>query len=436
MNKTDKEILRLALPSIVSNITVPLLGLVDVAITGHLGAASYIGAIAVGGMLFNIIYWMFAFLRMGTSGMVAQAYGSGDAAQTSRLLRRAMAISIGISATILVLQVPIRELTLWLIAPEPEVLGHTRTYFNICIWGAPASLSLFSLTGWFVGMQDTRSPMAVAILQNVLNIAVSLLLVYGMDMGIEGVALGTLIAQWGGLFTALLLMHAIKRPVPQRSATASPSADDTTPSGNNGAFAIYRDIFLRTLCLVAIHFLFISAGARIGTVELAVNTVLMQFFTMYSYIMDGFAFAGEAMVGKAVGARDGNALANTVRRLFAWGVIMTTAFTLVYAVAESPFISLLTDDATVRQAAATYQWWALLFPVCGMAAFIWDGIYIGATATRGMLVSMSVSLVVFLLGWQLLIPLWGNHGLWASYVAYLAMRGTVQTILQKKHIRI
>jgi len=427
MNIRDRQILHIALPSIVSNITVPLLGLIDVAITGHLGAAAYIGAIAVGGMLFNIIYWMFAFLRMGTSGMTAQALGARNLTEVAAVIQRALMVAIVISAVMLCLQVPIRESALLIIHPSAEVMAFTCTYFNICIWGAPAALMLFVMTGWFVGMQNSRAPMMVAIIQNVANILISLLLVYGLGMKIEGVALGTVLAQYIGLVSAVLFFSPYYRRIKKyyREKTV------LTGSALIKFFSLNKDIFLRTCCLILVHFFFIAAGAKQGDVELAVNTMLMQLFTLYSYIMDGFAFAGEAMVGKAIGGKMRGIYHDTIRRLFRWGWAVAALFTLAYWAFGKPFMSVLTDDATVLATAQVYQPWTLLFPLCGMAAFIWDGVYIGATATKGMLISMASGMLIFFLLYFTLVPSWGNHGLWIAFVVYLATRGICQTWMRQ-----
>ena len=424
MNLRDRQILHIALPSIVSNITVPLLGLVDVAITGHLGDAAYIGAIAVGGMLFNIIYWMFAF----TSGVTAQALGARNLTEVAAVMQRALLVAIIISAVMLCLQVPIREGALYIIRPSAEVVAFTCTYYNICIWGAPAALMLFVLTGWFVGMQNSRAPMMVAMIQNVANIMLSVVLVYGLGMKIEGVALGTVLAQYIGLVSALLFFvpYYLRINKYYREKTVLTAAALTK------FFSLNKDIFLRTCCLILVHFFFIAAGAKQGDAELAVNTMLMQLFTLYSYIMDGFAFAGEAMVGKAIGGRMRGIYDDTVRRLFRWGWGVAALFTLAYLLLGKPFLSILTDDAKVLDVAQVYQPWTLLFPLCGMAAFIWDGIYIGATATKGMLISMASGMVMFFLLYFTLVPVWGNHGLWIAFVIYLATRGITQTIMRKK----
>ena len=412
------------MPSIVSNITVPLLGLIDVAITGHLGGAAYVGAIAVGGMLFNIIYWMFAFLRMGTSGMTAQAFGARNLTEVVNVLMRAVAVAVGMSGLLLCLQVPVRELALSIIDPSVEVAELARTYFNICVWGAPASLLLFVLTGWFLGMQNSKAPMAMAIIQNVANILLSLVLVYGLEMKIEGVATGTVAAQYVGLTAGLiiLLRYSRLKKYIQR-------AKIFTRQSLARFFMLNKDIFFRTLCLIFVHFYFISAGSSQGDTALAVNTLIMQLYLLYSYIMDGFAFAGEALVGKAIGARSYPIYISTVKRLFVWGTIMMLLFTLVYFLFGEQFLAILTDDPSVLEASKEYHWWTLLLPLSGMSAFIWDGIYIGATATKGMLLSMAAGMVTFFLMHYFLSPYLGNHALWLAFNGYMFVRGIVQSVL-------
>ena len=431
MNRIDKQILGIALPSIVSNITVPLLGLVDVTIVGHLGSAAYIGAIAVGGMLFNIIYWIFGFLRMGTSGMTSQLYGRRDWREVTRMLVRAVGIGIGVGICFIILQVPIREIAFLLIHPTDEVRQLATVYFHICIWGAPAMLGLYGLTGWFIGMQNSRIPMGIAITQNVVNIAASLGLVYGCGLKVEGVALGTLIAQYAGFLMGigLWMRYYAKLKVHLRWSGLWERA------AMRRFFTVNRDIFLRTLCLVAVTLFFTSAGAEQGEVVLAVNTLLMQLFTLYSYIMDGFAYAGEALSGKYIGARNRPLFGQTVRRLFVWGGGMACLFTFAYATGGRAFLSLLTDEAEVIVAAGRYLGWALAIPLVGMAAFIWDGIFIGATATRGMLQSMAVATICFFLLYYGLYALWGNHALWMAFLVYLLMRGLMQTGLSRSVVR-
>lgn len=428
MNTNDREILHIAIPSIVSNITVPLLGLVDTTIVGHLGSASYIGAIAVGGMLFNIIYWIFGFLRMGTSGMTSQAYGQKDEAETMHILARSTGIGMLIALVLIVLQYPIERIAFTFIKATPEVEGLASLYFRICIWGAPAVLGLYSISGWCIGMQNSRYPMYIAITQNIVNILVSLVLVYAFDMKIEGVAIGTLVAQYSGLLMAAWLWSShfryLLRYVQVRTLMAKGAI--------RRFFQVNRDIFLRTLCLVAVTMYFTSAGAKQGDVVLAVNTLLMHFFTFFSYIMDGFAYAGEALAGKHIGANDRPALHQMVRQLFVWGIGLSLVFTLLYSVGGEAFLGLLTNETNVIAASSTYFYWVLAIPLAGFAAFLYDGIFIGATATGLMLRAMFVASVAFFLIYYGCREAIGNHALWLAFIVYLALRGIVQGYLGRK----
>ena len=316
INTGNKRILEIAIPSIISNITVPLLGLIDVTIVGHLGSAAYIGAIAIGGMLFNIIYWIFGFLRMGTSGMTSQAYGQRNLDEVTRLLLRSVGIGLLIALCLLLLQYPIQKTAFTLITTTREVENLATLYFRICIWGAPAVLGLYGFAGWFIGMQNSRFPMYIAITQNIVNIIASLSFVYLLNMKVEGVALGTLIAQYAGFLMALLLWMRHYKPLRKRIAIKG----IWQKQAMSRFFSVNRDIFFRTLCLVIVTMFFTSAGAAQGETVLAVNTLLMQLFTLFSYIMDGFAYAGEALAGKYIGARNRTAFHQTVRQLFGWGI--------------------------------------------------------------------------------------------------------------------
>lgn len=425
MSPTSQRILHIAIPSIVSNITVPLLGLVDVTIVGHLGSASYIGAIAVGGMLFNMIYWIFGFLRMGTSGLTAQAYGAHDLPEVSRILLRSSGISLLLALALLILQYPIRIIAFHLIEASPEVRELASLYFHICIWGAPAILGLYGFTGWFIGMQNSRFPMYIAITQNVVNIAASLFFVFACDMKVSGVALGTLIAQYAGLFMAYLLWLRYYRPLRKYIEWKRVFTHEAMAR----FFQVNRDIFLRTLCLVTVTVFFTSTGAAYGDVTLAVNTLLMQLFTLFSYIMDGFAYAGEALTGKYIGARNRTELRLTVRHLFGWGIALALTFTLLYGIGGKGFLGLLTNERTVIEASSAYFYWVLAIPLAGFSAFLLDGICIGATATGIMLKGMAVASAGFFLIYYGLNASLGNHALWLAFVSYLALRGMVQAWL-------
>lgn len=354
MNDRDRQILRIALPAIVTNMTVPLLGMVDTAIVGHMGAAAYIGAVAAGSMMFNLVYLVFGFLRMGTSGLTAQARGRRDLTEVTRLLVRSASVSMGVALALLVLQWPLCELMLGLLGPTADVRQLAATYFYIVVWGAPASLGLFALTGWFIGMQNTRLPMLVSMVQNVVNILASLVLVYGLDMKIEGVALGTVIAQYAGVLLGVVLLVRYYRRLWRGVAMK----DVFLRSELVRFFRVNRDIFLRTVFLVAVNFYFTSAGARQGAVVLAVNTLLLQLYLLFSYVMDGFAYAGEALGGRYWGAGSRVAFSAVVQRLFRWGALMVVLFTAVYVAGGMPFLHLLTDEPQVVAASREYVWWA------------------------------------------------------------------------------
>lgn len=423
----NRRILRLAIPSIVSNITVPLLGLVDVWIVGHLGETAYIGAIAVGGMLFNILYWNFGFLRMGTSGLTSQAYGRKDAAGQVRVLVQALSVGVVSALAILALQNPVERLAFSLLETSREVEMYAVRYFRVCIWGAPAVLMMYGFKGWFIGMQNSRFPMFIAIAVNVINIVCSLFFVFTLGMKVEGVAWGTVVAEWSGLLLAVLLWNVhyggLRSRIAVRGSLKWPVM--------RRFFAVNRDIFLRTACLIAVTTFFTSSGARQGDVILAVNTLLMQLFTLFSYILDGFAYAGEALTGRYVGARDLKSLRHAVKNLFLWGGGMSLGFTLLYAFGGKNFLELLTSDREVVRVAGNYYYWVLAIPVAGFAAFLWDGILIGATATRQMLGAMLVASGAFFLIYYVFSGSTDNHVLWLAFLVYLVSRGVVQTVLSR-----
>lgn len=424
----NRRILQLAIPSIISNITVPLLGLVDVTIVGHLGSAAYIGAIAVGGLLFNILYWNFGFLRMGTSGMTSQAYGRNDPEAEMRVLVQAVSVGLLSACAILLLQYPVERIAFLLLDTSAEVEQYAVRYFRVCIWGAPAVLAMYGFKGWFIGMQNSRFPMYIAIGVNVINILCSLCFVFVLGMKVEGVALGTVVAEWSGLLMAVLLWRKKYGVLRSRIALR----DSLQFKAMKRFFAVNRDIFLRTLCLISVTTFFTSTGARQGDVILAVNTLLMQLFTLFSYIMDGFAYAAEALVGRYIGARDMKQLRHAVRNLFGWGVGMASLFTLLYAIGGKNFLSLLTNDAQVIGVAGNYFYWVLAIPLAGFGAFLWDGILIGATATRQMLWAMLVATLAFFGIYYLFSGATNNHMLWLAFLVYLFLRGLMMTCFAKR----
>lgn len=423
----NKQILHIALPSIISNITVPLLAFVDTTIVGHLGSASYIAAIALGGMIFNMIYWLFNFLRMGTGGLTAQAYGANQHQATSYILLRSLTIAGGIALTLLLLQRPIFQVTFHFVTATAEVRSLASIYFYILIWGAPAMLALYSFTGWFLGMQNARIPMCIAITQNVVNIAVSTLLVFGCHLKIEGVALGTLISQYTALLLAVIFCLT-KFDVKQHFELKAILDINTLKR----FFQINRDIFLRTLCLIAVTTYFTSAGSTQGEVTLAANTLLMQFFIIFSYFMDGFAYAGEALGGRYFGAHDRLNFQRVTRCLFAWGGALSVLFFFIYFLSGTSLLHLLTDDSQVINRAQQYLPIIYFIPLISFAAFLFDGLYIGTTATRYMLISMFCASAAFFV--LINVCTLSNTLLWLAFLVYLGGRGLMQAFLFKKAV--
>ena len=314
MNAIDKEILRLAVPSIIANVTVPLLGLVDLSLSGHLESAVYIGAIAVASMMFNLIYWNFTFLRMGTTGMTAQYYGSGDRYMQSLTLYRSVGISLAIGVVLLALQDVLCSIALAVLKPGEEVAAAAVSYYRICIYGAPAVMVGMSLKGWFLGMQNSRYPMAVSIIENLLNVCVSVIAVYVLGIGFKGIAVGTVVAVYTscGLSAVLLVRRYGRELMPMSIAKILRSG------GISRFFQVNADIFMRSVFLLVVTLAFTSIGARAGNEVLAVKATLMQLFLFYSYFTDGFAFAGEAVSGKYAGRGDASMFGRSTRRLMPW----------------------------------------------------------------------------------------------------------------------
>ena len=431
----SRRIIALAWPSIATNVTTPLMAMVDLAIVGHLGGTSYIGAVAIGGAMFNMLYWLTGFLRMGTSGFTAQAHGRGDAAAMSGTLARALAVALALSVPMVLFAGPIADVMQAFMSPEGgETARQARLYFGTAIWGAPAVLATYSLSGWFTGMQDTRPILLMAVVQNVLNIVISVVLVYVLDMAIAGVAAGTAISQWIGAATGLYMSRRQRRRnalPPLRAAIRRAGV----PLGR--FFRVNGDIFLRTLCLVCVTLWFTRQGARIGGEVLAANALLMQLFMLFSFFMDGFAFAGEALAGHFHGAGDRMSLHRCIRTLLLWGVGLSAVVAVLYVSCGEFILGLLTDDATVGATASRYIPWAAAVPLCGFMAFIWDGVFVGMTMTRQMLVSMAAAMLAFF-SIDAGVPSPGvggkttfdaNDTLWLAFNAYLLCRGLVQTML-------
>jgi len=422
MNNRLRKISALAVPAVVTNITTPLLALCDVAITGHMGGAVYIAAISVGGTMFNMLYWLFGFLRMGASGTTAQALGAGDKEGTDAIFCRGLLLATFAGVMMIVLRHPLSEIILSMVDTSGLTSELAETYFNICIWGAPAVLGTFTLTGWLLGMQNSRIPMWVSIFINVFNITMSLTLVYALDMGIKGVAIGTLSAQWAGFLVSLqasLKKYGLPKAGWQRII-------DRKELGK--FFRINSDIFLRTVCLVAITLWFTRVGASQGNIMLAVNTLLMQLFTIFSYMMDGIAFAGEALCGLYSGAKATTELDKTVKTLTLLGIACSVIFTVAYFAFGNSFLSLLSSDKEVVHRSHEFFYWAVLIPLVSVMAFVMDGVMIGLTRTRAMLASMLLGAITFFALYFWLFPKLDNHGLWIAFLSYLFIRGITLTV--------
>ena len=422
----DRRILKLALPNIVSNLTVPLLGLVDMGLTGHLEDAAPIAGISIATTLFNLIYWVFSFLRMGTSGLTAQAYGSRSRERMGRTLAQSFLIGLVGGLLIILLQTPLSRMILSVLAPEAEVERYALIYFAIVVMGAPAILTTNAMNGWFIGMQNSWYPMAVSIVTNLTNIGLSAFLVLSEGRGIEGIAIGTLVAQWLGM---LLLAAGVLLLYVRRGKVTLPHRLSALGEELGRYFSTNVHIFFRTLLMACVSVYFVYAGTRMGTLTLAGNALLYQFFTLFSYFIDGFANAGEAIVGDAYGQRSREEVRRAVRRLLGWGIGLGLVVTAIYAIAGGELLALLTDREEVLQQALRYLPYVVVIPLAGCIGFVMDGVFIGMTATREMMWSMLVAVVLFFVV-DFGLPLEdGNARLMTAFLLYLAARGFVQLLI-------
>ena len=427
--RLNHSILRLAIPNIISNITVPLLGLVDMMLMGHLDSVVYIGAIGLGSTIFSVMYSVFSFMRAGTTGFTAQSYGGNDDREISYSFYRSICIALIATVLVLSLQRPIEWIAMQLLHGSDEVLRYTSEYFRVRIWAAPAVLSLYTFNGWYIGMQNTTIPMVIAILINVVNIGLSVLFVNVFHMGVAGVALGTVIAQYLGLLTAVVfLLGKYRRYLIPVKKTVLLQADKL-----KRFFKVNTDFMIRSILLVLTIAFFTNQSAKLGDDILAVNMILMQFFYIFSYFTDGFAYAGEALVGRFIGAHDQENLKKTIKYLLLWGVGLSVPFTLLYWAFPDTFIRLISDQPGIVEQARPYYIYMILIPVITFAAFLWDGIYIGATAAKEIRNTMMIaSLMVFLPAWYVLMPLYGNHGLWIAFLLFMLARGVSMTVMAKR----
>ncbi len=425
----NRQIVRLALPNIITNITVPLLGIVDLALMGHLDDPVYIGAIALGSTVFNIIYSSFSFLRMGSSGMTSQAYGAAKKEEVSLVLQRSLLLGIALAIAIILLQYPIQWVAFQLLDGNQHVKLLARQYFYIRILAAPATLGLYAFYGWYLGVQNAIIPMILAIVVNVVNIALNFVFVYWFGMKSDGVAWASVIAQYSGLLLAGIFFYARYK---QYHIRFSLGRIIETRSLKR-FFGVNSDIFIRTIMLWFVLAFFTSRSARSGNNILAVNTLLFQLFYFFSYFADGFAYAAEALTGKAKGARKLDEVKAVIKGVFRWGWVIALAFTFIYGFGLNQIMKLLSDNQLILNMAKPYYVWIVIMPLISIAAFNWDGIFIGATASRAMRnVSIIVSLLVFLPAYYLTYTAWGNHGLWFAFDLFMLIRGLGMWYYAKK----
>ena len=410
---------RIAAPMILSNISVPLLGMVDTGVTGHLESSAYLGAVAIGGTVFAFLYSGMNFLRMGTTGIAAQAHGAGDNDKLRVSLGQALIVSMAIGIAILALQVPVGRFALGILGGGAEVQEHAATYFSIRVWSAPGTLANFALIGWFLGLQNARVPLYIFLTINITNIVLDLLFVIGLGMKVDGVALASVIAEYSGL----LVGGAFAVSALRSHAGHWPMARLTRLSAYRAFFSVNAHLFVRTMTLI-FTFAFVTAqGARLGPAIHAANAVLINFQNLTALALDGLAHAAEAMVGKAVGQKDKAALQHTVRLTLKWSLVFAAGFTAAYVFTGPPIVRLLTDLPEVRETAMLYLPWVIAAPLISVWCFLYDGVYVGMTRAREMRNIMLFStFVIFLPVWYL-TQSFGNHGLWFALLVFLASRG-------------
>ena len=427
-----RDMWRIAAPMILSNISVPLLGMVDTGVTGHLDSPAYLGGVAIGGTIFTFLYLGMNFLRMGTTGIAAQNYGAGDYDALRVSLGQALIVSFGIALVILLLQAPIGAVSLTLLGGDAETQTHAATYFFIRVWSAPGTLANYALIGWFLGLQNARVPLYVFLTINLTNIVLDLLFVIVLGMDVDGVALASVIAEYTGLALGVTFALRELRRHPGRWIRERL----TKLSAYMAFFSVNANLFVRTMALM-FTFAFVTAqGARLGPAILAANAVLMNFQNLTSLGLDGIAHAAEAMVGKAVGNKDSRALQATVALTLRWSLYFAAGFTALYVVAGPLIVRILTDLPDVRATAMVYLPWLIASPLISVWCFLYDGVYVGMTRARAMRNIMVVStLCVFLPLWFVSQPL-GNHGLWFALMGFMASRGIGMHLGYRKAMRV
>lgn len=419
-----REVWRLAGPLILSNISIALLGLVDTAVVGHLNRPHYLGAIAVAAVIFDFLYWGMGFLRMGTTGIVAQVLGTGNPDEMRSTFIHATATALFIALTILIFQKFIIGAGLYLVGGTEDVKYFAGIYFNWAIWATPAVLMTLSLFGWLLGMQNAKAALYITVTLNIVNVVLDIVFVYGFDMNVRGVALATVVSEYTGLVLAcyLCIKELQRRPGRWRSELI------ISQKGILKMLVINRNIFIRTICLIFVFAFFTSRGARQGDVILAANSILLNFQTLMALALDGFANAAEALVGKSIGAGNRNSFIAYVKTTTYWALLVALGFMLLYACAGKIMICIMTDLQNVRITTFQYLPWMILSPLVSVWCFQLDGIFIGATRTQEMRDMMLLStFLVFLPAWYLLQSL-GNHGLWLAFMLFFIARAVTLII--------
>ena len=428
----NRQIVRLALPNIFTNLTVPLLGMTDMFLMGHQESVHFMGAVALGSVIFNFVFWGFAFLRMSMSGVAAQTYGRNDRLEMAMVLERGLLIALIGSSLLLILQKPLAEFSFWLLEGSPEVKEISRQYFFIRIWAAPASIALMVFYGWFLGMQNAIYPMIIAVTVNLVNIVISFILVFHFNMKAEGVALGSVIGEYTGLVLSIGFFYKKYKWVADCFTTQiAPLLSQLRHFLN-----VSLDIFIRTLCVIAVFTFFTSRSAGIDDVTLAINSALLQYLFLFSYFLDGFAYAGEALVGKFAGAKDYINLKASVNKLLVWGFGFAVLFTAVYFLLGDELLHFFTKQDTVISLGADYLFWIILVPFTSFGTFIWDGVFIGLTASKAMRNAVIISAVFFyFLPLYLLFPVIGNHAIWLAMVLFMLCRSVLLTWMYPKVLK-
>jgi MATE family multidrug resistance protein len=417
---------------IISSVTVPLLGMVDTAVMGHLPESYYLGAVAAGATIFSVLFMGLNFLRMGTTGVTAQGYGAGNNVVVREALGQSLLTAMLLSTLMIALQQPIIDLSIKLLSPSFEVGEHTRQYFLIRVWSAPASLGNFVLIGWLLGMQNARGPLVIMLIINLTNIALDLLLVLVVGMTVNGVALATLLAELAGFATGVIFVRAELAGHP--GSWAQTRLLD--PARYKRLLNINANLLLRTMSLMFVFAFITAQGARMGDVILAVNALLMNFQLFLSYALDGIAFSAEALVGKAVGSGDRRGMLLAVKRTLQWSLLFSGIFCLAYLLTGEYIIDLLTNIDSIRLAARDYLPWLIIAPLISVWSFLYDGVFVGATRSREMMLVMAGSMLMIFLPTWLLSRTLGNHGLWLAFMMFMAGRGIGMHILFRRFSRI